>query len=92
MENRITYHWESDYQIPDIVLSDSPNAPPIGRYGRLRRAFLREHRPILYSHMLLSETLFPHLREIDVSAQTRLDSISDREQAHEIICADLIYD
>ena len=92
MENHITYHWESDYQIPDIILSDPPNAPPLGRYGRLGRAFLREHRPILYSRLLTTETLFPHLREIDVAAQTRLDSISDREQAHEIICAELIYD
>jgi hypothetical protein len=67
----IEYEQIGDYLLPLIALSDHPNAPPIGRYGRMRRAFLREHHPIEYSRLLLSEELFPHLREVDVIAEER---------------------
>jgi hypothetical protein len=56
----------------------------------MRKAFLREHRPILYSQLLLSGRLYPICREIDISAQSRLDAIADREIAHEIILAELV--
>ena len=88
----ITYTVCGDYLLPDIRLSDPPNAPPLGRYGRKRRAFLKEHRPILYAKLLLSERLYPHLREIDEAAAHRLEVITDREQAEEIINSELIYD
>ena len=89
----LTYTRHGDYLLPNIVLQEPPpDAPPLGRYGRKRRAFLKEHRPILYTSLLLSEKLFPHLREIDEAAAHRLAVITDREQAEEIINAELIYD
>ena len=88
----ITYTVCGDYLLPDIRLSDPPNAPPLGRYGRKRRAFLKEHRPALYATLLLSERLYPHLREIDEAAAHRLAVIADREQAEEIINSELVYD
>ena len=88
----LTYTLVGDYFLPDLSLRDPPDAPPLGRYARMRRAFLKEHRPILYSRLLLSEQLFPHLREIDEAAETRLRTIADREQAHEIILTELVYD
>jgi hypothetical protein len=90
----ITYSVCGDYLIPDIVLNEPPPelVEPLGRYARMRRAYLREHRPILYSQLLLSERLFPHLREINEAARHRQTTISDREQAHEIILAELVYD
>ena len=54
--------------------------------------YLKEHRLILYSQLLLSEQLFPHLREIDTAAETWMRTIADREQAHEIILKELVYD
>jgi hypothetical protein len=48
---------------------------PITRYGAMRRSFLREHHPITYNRLLLSEQLFPHLREVQQNAHERLDSI-----------------
>jgi hypothetical protein len=80
-----------DYLIPDIILSDPPDAPPLGKYGRMRKAHLKEWHPITYSWLLLREELYPHLYEIDIAAQTRLDTITDKEQAHEIILAELVY-
>jgi len=88
----ITYTVCGDYLLPDIRLSDPPNAPPLGRYGRKRRVFLKEHRPALYAKLLLSERLYPHLREIDEAAAHRLAVIADRGQAEEIISNELIYD
>jgi len=87
----ITYSRVGDYLLPDIKLSDLPDAPPLGRYGRMHKAYLREHRPILYSQLLLSERLYPLCREIDEAAATRLAAIPDRDIAHEIILAELVY-
>jgi hypothetical protein len=83
-----------DYLLPDITLSDpQPElTEPLGRYARMRRAYLQEHRPILYSELLLTERLYSHLREIDKAARNRLAAITDRETAHEIIVVELICD
>ena len=43
--------------------------------GRMRKTYLKEHRPILYNQMLLSEKLYPHLLEIDETAQSRLEQM-----------------
>jgi len=87
----ISYSLAGDYLLPDIKLSDPPDAPPLGRYGRMRKAFLKEHRPILYSQLLLSEKLYPLCREIDEAAATHLATIANRETAHEIILSELVY-
>jgi hypothetical protein len=65
------YVQVGDYLLANITLSDSPDAPPNGRYGKMRRAFLREHAPITYSRLLLTEKLFPHLRAVDAIANER---------------------
>ncbi|MDR0696694.1 MAG: TnpV protein [Christensenellaceae bacterium] len=87
----LTYTQRGDYLIPNLILSDPPDAPPLGRYGMLHISYLREHRPILYSQLLLSEKLYPLCREIDEAAANRLRTIPNREQAHEVIHAELVY-
>ena len=74
MENSLTYTMNGDYQIPDLKLTEQPEKP-LGKYGRMRKAYLKEHRPILYNQMLLSEKLYPHLIEIDETAQSRLEQM-----------------
>ena len=51
---------------------------PIGKYGRMRQRYLKEHRPGLYSSLILSEKLYPHLLEIDRAAHERMDAILPR--------------
>ena len=87
----IDYIAVGEYFLPAIKLSDPPDAPPLGRYGMMHKEYLREHRPILYSQLLLSERLYPICREVDCAALHRLTTIHDREQAHEIILNELIY-
>ncbi len=65
--NKLTYTRCGDYYIPDLKLSEQP-AAPIGKYGRMRQRYLKEHRPGLYSSLILSEKLYPHLLEIDRAA------------------------
>ena len=74
MNNPMTYIQNGDYLIPDLKLSQQPEKP-LGKYGRMRKTYLKEHRPILYNQMLLSEKLYPHLIEIDETAQNRLEQM-----------------
>ena len=72
--NELTYTRCGDYYIPDLKLSEQPEAP-IGKYGRMWQRYLKEHRPSLYSSLILSEKLYPHLLEIDQAAQERMDAM-----------------
>ena len=89
----LTYTRVGDYLLPDIVLKEPPRelTEPIGKYGRMHRAYLKEHSPILYTQLVLTERLFPLLREVDEAARSRLSAISDPDIAHEIILAELVY-
>ena len=71
MENMMTYIKTGDYLIPNMALSQTEEKP-LGKYGRMRKAYLKEHRPVLWNSLLLSETLYPHLREIDETANRRM--------------------
>ena len=75
--NELTYTRCGDYYIPDLKLSGQPEAP-IGKYGRMRQRYLKEHRPVLYSSLILSEKLHPHLLEIDRVARERVDAMLPR--------------
>ena len=75
--NELTYTRCGDYYIPDLKLSGQPEAP-IGKYGRMRQRYLKEHRPGLYSSLILSEKLYPHLLEIDRTARERMDAMLPR--------------
>lgn len=77
MENNLTYTRNGDYLIPDLKLSEQPEKP-LGKYGRMRKAYLKQHRPILYNRLLMSEKLYPHLLEIDETANRRLAQMIPR--------------
>ena len=66
----ITYKTVNDVQIPDLSL---PETEPIGRYGRMRQRYLKEHRPVLWNHLVLTGMLYEHLHEIETVAQSRID-------------------
>ena len=77
MENNLTYTRNGDYLIPDLNLTEQPQRP-LGKYGRMRKAYLKEHRPILYNQLLMTEKLYPHLAEIDETANSRLKQMMPR--------------
>ena len=70
----LNYTKNGEYLIPDIQLSVQEQKP-LGKYGRMRRAFLQENNTLLYNHLILTEKLYPHLLEIDETAQNRLEQM-----------------
>ena len=70
--NELTYTRSGDYWIPNLSLSQQ-ETQPLGKYGRMRKKYLQEHRPVLWNSLILSEKLYPHLREIDETANSRLE-------------------
>ena len=63
-----------DYFIPNLILPDDSDYQ-IGKYGRLRRNYLKEHRKILYTNYVVEGTLFKHLSEIDQACNERMEII-----------------
>ena len=72
--SEMTYRQAGDYQIPDIELKNNEEKP-LGKYGRMRRAYLEENNPMLLNDLILSEELFPHLQEIDETAHRRVGQL-----------------
>ena len=68
----ITYRQNGDYLIPNIIIRKTK---PLGHYGRLRKAYLEMHRPILFNELVLSDKLFEHCAEIDEAARNRIELI-----------------
>ena len=98
----ITYTQNGDYLIPNIIIRKTK---PLGHYGRLRKAYLKMHRPILFNELVLSDKLFEHCAEIDEAARNRMELLKAenqmewvrqmnacKTQAEEIVKAELIYD
>ena len=69
-----TYRQVGDYLIPNLVLPDDGDYQ-IGKYGRMRRSYLKEHRKILYTNYVMDGTLFKHLSEIDQVCNERTEII-----------------
>ena len=74
--NDMTYRQTGDYQIPNIQLqTGTEEAKPLGKYGRMRKHFLEQNNPIFLNDMILTETLYPHLWEIEETATARVESL-----------------
>lgn len=69
-----TYSRVGDYFIPDLVLDDEPEYQ-IGRYGRMRERYLKEHRRAVYAELKLSGKLAAHLGEIEKTCNERMERI-----------------
>ncbi|MCU6761946.1 TnpV protein [Brotonthovivens ammoniilytica] len=71
----LTYHRKGDYLFPNLTLAEE--SVQIGKYGMLRRTYLKEHRKNLYQSLLISGKLDSHLQEIEKSAQGRMENLMD---------------
>lgn len=69
---KLTYTEINGYLIPDLIFPET-DTRPIGKYGELRRQFLREHRPDLFDLMLLEGTLHSHLADVDAAARQMVE-------------------
>ena len=69
--NGLWYELQSNYYIPCLVL-DETGTSPIGMWGRKHQQYLKEHRPIIYSDLILSGRLHSYLADIDTQARNKL--------------------
>ena len=77
IENGIHYTLHGDYYFPNLELPEIP-CQTIGYYSRMRLNYLQEHRPGLYTRLILSGKLYEHLAEIDQTCQQRMEQIIPR--------------
>ena len=71
----LTYRTEGDYRLPNL---EAPEAPKVGKYGMLRRSYLRQHRSGTYTGMMLSSKLDQHLVEIDRQANEMMERLTQQ--------------
>ena len=67
-----TYTRVGDYLIPDLVIEESEQRL-IGKYGRMRKRYLKEHRPVLFTNLLTAGKLYRHLAEVDQACEDRME-------------------
>ncbi|MDO5300711.1 MAG: TnpV protein [Clostridia bacterium] len=72
--SELTYTTVNGYQIPNVTLPEQ-EATLLNKYGRMRKQYLQEHRPILFQAMLLNGTLQSHLAEISQTAEQRIEQM-----------------
>ena len=81
-----SYHQEGDYLLPNLEL---PENPRIGIWGERRRRYLQTNKRVLYTAMLLGDTLNAHLEEVDKSASEMFDRLVEQLKHHDCITEEL---
>ena len=71
-KNDLDYTLHGDYYLPDLEVDPGY---PLGKYGMVRLDYLKEHRPGLYTRLLLGGRLYDNLHQTDVQAQHLLDTM-----------------
>ena len=74
-QNGGTYTQVGDVLLPNLTIGED-GQQPIGKYGRMRKRYLKERHPVLYSELLLSGKLYSHLLEIDESCEGRMEFLT----------------
>ena len=72
-KNGISYALHGDYYLPDLVLNEAE--PTYGKYGMLRKQFLKEHRSARYQYLLLTGKLNEHLNQIDQESRKQMEML-----------------
>ena len=88
--NGLWYELHGDYYLPCLAIPEE-EVHTIGIWGRKHQQYLREHRPIIYSDLVLSGKLYSHLADIDSQARNKLDllvtQLAEKERINEYLKA-----
>ena len=84
----IEYHLEGDYYIPNLIMSKQEKIT-LNKYGRMRLKYLKEHKKSDYTIMLMSGTLSTHLKEIQETADNRVQQIINELKAKSNLTEDM---
>ena len=75
-KNGLRYTLQGDYYLPDLALNEEE--PTYGKYGMLRKQFLKEHRSAKYQYLLLTGKLTKHLNQIDQEARKQVEILMEQ--------------
>lgn len=75
-KNGLSYTLHGDYYLPDLALNEEE--PIYGKYGMLRKQFLKEHRLAKYQYLLLTGKLTEHLNQIDQEARKQVEILMEQ--------------
>ena len=75
-KNGMSYTLHGDYYLPDLILREEE--PPYGKYGMLRKQFLKEHRSARYQYLLLTGKLNEHLNQTDQEAREQVETFMEQ--------------
>ena len=81
LEYSLEYIRSGDYFIPNLTLPEETR--PMGKWGRMHREYLKEHKPIQYNCLLLSGKLWTYLADLNEQAQDRLERMIDQMKTTE---------
>ena len=76
MSSNLNYTQTGDYLLPNLILHQPKT--PLGKYGRMRLNFLKQQHPVLYHTMLLNGSLYPHLMEVEQTAESRMQQTMEQ--------------
>ena len=76
MSSNLNYTQTGDYLLPNLTLHQPKN--PLGKYGRMRLNFLKQQHPVLYHTMLLNGSLYPHLMEVEQTAESQMQQTMEQ--------------
>ena len=77
-----TYRQVGDYLLPNLTIDESEQQA-IGKYGRMRKRYLKEYRPVLYTNLLTTGKLDQHLAEIDNACEERMELLTRQMSSQE---------
>ena len=75
-KNGLRYTLQGDYYLPDLALNEEE--PTYGKYGMLRKQFLKEHRSARYQYLLLTGKLNEHLNQTDQEAREQVETLMEQ--------------
>ncbi len=95
VRTEIHYAQVGEYQLPLLTLPQTDDSEPLGKYGRMRLAYLKTQRPVLYNRMLLNGSLWPHLQEVQRTASEQaertISALADKFPAPDKECSQLLW-
>ena len=75
-KNGLSYTLHGDYYLPDLVLNEEESI--YGKYGMLRKQFLKEHRSAKYQYLVLTGKLTEHLNQVDKEVREKVEILMEQ--------------
>ena len=75
-KNGLSYTLHGDYYLPDLEINEEE--PTYGKYGIMRKQFLKEHRSARYQYLVLTGKLTEHLNQVDKEVREKVEILMEQ--------------